>query len=121
MTYDVDGLLDTAGADTYLLTDEDLPELMNHPGLVPIVTKLGGSSMRVRSALFKVLAEAGPATEGWDPAFGARPLKRTIQQRVENQLASRILSGEFGPGDTVVVDAQGKSITFGKGGEKVSA
>ncbi|MCC6428056.1 MAG: AAA family ATPase [Phycisphaerales bacterium] len=54
------------------------------------------------------------AAEGWDPAFGARPLKRTIQQRIENPLASRMLAGEFGSGDTVLVDYQGKSFMFAK-------
>jgi ATP-dependent Clp protease ATP-binding subunit ClpB len=53
-------------------------------------------------------------TEGWDPAFGARPLKRAIQQRIENPLASRILQGEFNPGDTIRVDYQGKSFVFSK-------
>ncbi|GAB5497620.1 MAG: ATP-dependent chaperone ClpB [Phycisphaerales bacterium] len=53
--------------------------------------------------------------QGWDPAFGARPLKRTIQQRIENPLASKILAGEFGAGDSVVVDAEGQSVVFGKG------
>jgi ATP-dependent Clp protease ATP-binding subunit ClpB len=52
------------------------------------------------------------AAEGWDPAFGARPLKRTIQQRIENPLASRILAGEFGPGSAIGVDYQGKSFVF---------
>jgi ATP-dependent Clp protease ATP-binding subunit ClpB len=52
------------------------------------------------------------ASEGWDPAFGARPLKRAIQQRVENPLASRSLGGEFGPGDGVMVDYRGKSFVF---------
>jgi len=52
------------------------------------------------------------ATEGWDPAYGARPLKRAIQQRIENPLATRILNGEFGPGDQIVADYQGKSFTF---------
>ena len=41
-------------------------------------------------------------------------LKRTIQQRLENPLASRILAGEFGPGDTVHVDYRGKSFVFEK-------
>jgi ATP-dependent Clp protease ATP-binding subunit ClpB len=49
-------------------------------------------------------AAAQLASEGWDPAFGARPLKRTIQQRLENPLASRLLAGQFGPGDTIRVD-----------------
>ena len=40
--------------------------------------------------------------EGYDPAYGARPLKRTIQRRVLDPLALRVLEGEFGEGDTVV-------------------
>jgi ATP-dependent Clp protease ATP-binding subunit ClpB len=44
------------------------------------------------------------AEEGYDPHFGARPLKRTLQRRVQNPLAMRLLKGEFKPGDTVVVD-----------------
>ncbi|MEN0020352.1 MAG: AAA family ATPase [Planctomycetota bacterium] len=54
------------------------------------------------------------AEEGWDPAFGARPLKRAIQSRLENPLASRILAGELGAGDSVRVSVQGKSLTFEK-------
>jgi ATP-dependent Clp protease ATP-binding subunit ClpB len=52
------------------------------------------------------------ASEGWDPAYGARPLKRTIQHRIENPLASRILQGDFGAGDHIRVDDQGKSFVF---------
>ncbi|MCI0362443.1 MAG: AAA family ATPase, partial [Phycisphaerales bacterium] len=52
------------------------------------------------------------ANEGYDPQFGARPLKRVIQQRIENAIASRILAGEFKPGDLIVVDYEGKSFTF---------
>jgi len=59
-------------------------------------------------------AKAQLADEGWDPAFGARPLKRAIQSRIENPLATRILQGEFGPGDTIRADYQGKSFTFEK-------
>jgi len=54
------------------------------------------------------------AAEGWDPAFGARPLKRVIQQRLENPLASRILAGEFGAGDTIGVEARNKGFVFEK-------
>ncbi|MBX3387479.1 MAG: hypothetical protein KF768_12995, partial [Phycisphaeraceae bacterium] len=54
------------------------------------------------------------AEVGWDPAFGARPLKRAIQQRIENPLASRILAGEFAPGDSIRCDYKGKSFTFEK-------
>ena len=51
---------------------------------------------------------------GFDPVYGARPLKRAIQQQLENPLANRILSGEFGQGDTVVVDTDGVTLNFQK-------
>lgn len=50
--------------------------------------------------------------EGYDPAYGARPLKRTIQQRFENPIASKMLTGEFGEGDTIRVDSDGHKFTF---------
>jgi ATP-dependent Clp protease ATP-binding subunit ClpB len=43
--------------------------------------------------------------EGYDPAYGARPLKRTIQRQILDPLALRVLEGDFGEGDTVLVDA----------------
>ncbi|MCA8969203.1 MAG: AAA family ATPase, partial [Planctomycetes bacterium] len=46
------------------------------------------------------------ALEGYDPAFGARPLKRLIQRKVENELAKQLLDGEIGDGDTVRVDVE---------------
>lgn len=49
---------------------------------------------------------------GYDPAFGARPLKRVIQQNIENALAKKILAGEIQQGDTVKISASGKSFTF---------
>jgi len=61
-------------------------------------------------------AEDQLAAEGWDPAFGARPLKRTIQQRLENVLASKMLAGEFGAGDRVMVDYRGGGFVFEKAG-----
>jgi ATP-dependent Clp protease ATP-binding subunit ClpB len=54
-------------------------------------------------------------TEGYDPAYGARPLKRTLQRRVLDPLAMRVLAGEFREGDRVVVDAAGDTLTFTKG------
>jgi ATP-dependent Clp protease ATP-binding subunit ClpB len=59
-------------------------------------------------------ATAALASEGYDPQFGARPLKRVIQQRIENALAGKILAGEIGDGASVRVDYQGKSFTFTK-------
>ncbi len=52
------------------------------------------------------------AREGYDPTFGARPLKRTIQRLVQDPLALRLLEGEFKEGDTVLVDAAGDALTF---------
>ena len=51
---------------------------------------------------------------GFDPVYGARPLKRAIQQQLENPLATKILSAEFGSGDTVNVDAVGGALVFRK-------
>ena len=51
---------------------------------------------------------------GFDPVYGARPLKRAIQQQLENPLAQKILSGEFGTGDTVHVEAKGGQLVFRK-------
>jgi ATP-dependent Clp protease ATP-binding subunit ClpB len=61
------------------------------------------------------------AEEGYDPVYGARPLKRVIQQRVENPLAQRILSGEYADGDVVKVgvDSTKHDFKFGKGREVV--
>jgi ATP-dependent Clp protease ATP-binding subunit ClpB len=52
------------------------------------------------------------AEEGWDPAYGARPLKRAIQRLVENPLASALLEGSFAEGDTVRVDARDGELVF---------
>ena len=49
---------------------------------------------------------------GYDPTFGARPLKRLIQQKLENGLAGRIIAGEVTDGDHVVINAKGKTFTF---------
>jgi len=49
---------------------------------------------------------------GYDASFGARPLKRLIQQKLENALAQRILAGEIRDGDHVVIGAQGRTFTF---------
>ncbi|MBU0656055.1 MAG: ATP-dependent chaperone ClpB [Gammaproteobacteria bacterium] len=52
------------------------------------------------------------ADAGFDPVYGARPLKRAIQQQVENPLAQQILSGKFMPGDTITVDVADGKLTF---------
>jgi ATP-dependent Clp protease ATP-binding subunit ClpB len=59
-------------------------------------------------------AEELLAREGYDPVYGARPLKRTIQRLIQDPLALKILSGEFAEGDAVVADAQAGEIVFRK-------
>jgi ATP-dependent Clp protease ATP-binding subunit ClpB len=54
------------------------------------------------------------AEAGFDPVFGARPLKRAIQQRIENPLSKLILDGKFGPKDTIVATANGSELVFSK-------
>ena len=54
------------------------------------------------------------ANEGFDPSYGARPLKRLIQQEIENPLAGRILNGQFAPGDNVTIDVRHDVFTFDK-------
>ena len=66
-------------------------------------------SLELTPAAKEAVAEAG-----WDPAFGARPLKRALQRLVENPLAFRLLEGEFADGDTVLVDAQDGELVFRK-------
>jgi len=51
---------------------------------------------------------------GFDPVYGARPLKRAIQQQLENPLAREILEGRFQPGDAIAVDAEGGHLAFAK-------
>jgi len=63
----------------------------------------------VTDAAKEVLAE-----EGWDPAYGARPLKRAIQRLVENPLALRLLEGDFAEGDVVRVEADNGELVFQK-------
>ena len=54
------------------------------------------------------------AERGYDPAFGARPLKRTIQRMIENPLAVEVLAGRFGEGDTILVEPDGETLRFSK-------
>ncbi|MCK5335761.1 MAG: type VI secretion system ATPase TssH, partial [Gammaproteobacteria bacterium] len=49
---------------------------------------------------------------GFDPIYGARPLKRAVQQRLENTLAQQLLEGRFMPGDVVAVDVEGDELVF---------
>ena len=74
--------------------------------------RLAGMDIRLEVA-DSALAEIAKA--GFDPVYGARPLKRAIQASIENPLAKRILEGEFGAKDTVKIAAKGGAIQFSKG------
>ena len=52
------------------------------------------------------------AEKGFDPVYGARPLKRTIQQYIENPLSMEILQGDVKAGGTIMVDAEGDNVVF---------
>jgi ATP-dependent Clp protease ATP-binding subunit ClpB len=82
------------------------------------IVELQLQSLRARLAQRGIMLElTEPAKEvfaeaGWDPTYGARPLKRALQRLVENPLALRLLEGEFGEGDTVRVDARSGELVF---------
>ena len=66
-------------------------------------------TLEVDSAAKKLLAK-----EGYDPQFGARPLKRAVQERILNPLAMKLLEGEFKPGDRIKVTAKDDELVFAK-------
>lgn len=108
------------------------PELLNRIDETVVFHQLGKETLRgiakiVLAGLERRLADRGLSMElsdgaferlikeGYDPAYGARPLARTIQRQLENPLATKILSGEFERGDTIVVDDTGAGFGFTKG------
>jgi ATP-dependent Clp protease ATP-binding subunit ClpB len=86
------------------------------------IVELQLERLRARLAERRIMLELTEAAkelvadEGWDPAYGARPLKRALQRLVENPLALRLLEGEFAEGDTVRVDARDGELVFGRAG-----
>jgi ATP-dependent Clp protease ATP-binding subunit ClpB len=74
-----------------------------------------GLGLELTDAAKEALAEAG-----WDPAYGARPLKRSIQRLLENPLALRLLEGDFAAGDTILVDAQNGDLVFTKAASRAA-
>jgi ATP-dependent Clp protease ATP-binding subunit ClpB len=64
-------------------------------------------TLDVSEAALQKIAEAG-----YDPVYGARPLKRAIQQQIENPLSKLILAGQFGPKDEVAIDVRGNELVF---------
>jgi ATP-dependent Clp protease ATP-binding subunit ClpB len=74
-----------------------------------------GLQIELTPAAKEVVAEAG-----WDPTYGARPLKRSLQRLVENPLALRLLEGDFSEGDTILVDARDGELVFEKAAAMVA-
>jgi ATP-dependent Clp protease ATP-binding subunit ClpB len=91
------------------------------------IVELQLERLRARLAERRIVLELTDAAKetigdaGWDPAYGARPLKRAIQRLVENPLALRLLDGDFHDGDTIRVDAQNGELAFTRVGEPVLA
>jgi ATP-dependent Clp protease ATP-binding subunit ClpB len=73
-------------------------------------------SMAISPDALQLIAEAG-----FDPVYGARPLKRAIQQRLENPLSKMILQGKFGPKDVISVGANGSELVFAKAEQRNAA
>ena len=65
--------------------------------------------LMITDAALKKIAEAG-----FDPVYGARPLKRAIQQQIENPLSKAILQGDYGPKDVIAIDVNGSELSFKK-------
>jgi len=108
-----------------------LPEFLNRIDDIIIFKPLAQSQIREivdiqTQGLAKLLAEQGMelaitndakdalAAEGYDPLFGARPLKRVVQNRLQNPLATALLKGEFADGDRVHIGYSGSEFTFSK-------
>ncbi len=111
------------------LRDHFRPEFLNRIDEVIVFRPLDEAQLReivglLVAGLGRRVAEAGLtldvtdaalgllAREGYDPVYGARPLRRAIQRELENPLARHMLAGEFQPGTTVVVDAADGALTF---------
>jgi ATP-dependent Clp protease ATP-binding subunit ClpB len=112
------------------------PELLNRIDDIVIFNALGKeqikaivdiqlAEVRERLADRKIeleLADAAKellAIDGFDPVYGARPLKRAIQQRIVQPLAIQLLRGEFHDGDKIVADARGGELEFRRVDERV--
>jgi len=84
------------------------------------IAKIQLRALEARLAKIDIKLDVAPAAlavvaqAGFDPVFGARPLKRAIQQQIENPLAKEILSGNYVAGDTIEIAASGKEIGFKK-------
>jgi len=98
------------------LSREQIAEIVGHQ-LERVRERLAerGIALELTDAAKEALVEAG-----WDPAYGARPLKRAIQRMLENPLALRLLEGDVREGDAVRVDAADGELVFERAGEPVA-
>ena len=83
----------------------------------PIRTRTPTPNQVLNLAYCDAITDAGVTAlgdAGFDPAFGARPLKRAIQQHLENPIAMELVSGRFSEGDTIHVDAVDGALTIRK-------
>jgi len=84
------------------------------------IARIQIKALEARLAKLEIRVDVAPAAlaevakVGFDPVYGARPLKRAIQQAIENPLAREILAGKFGPGDTVLITAGSGGIAFAR-------
>jgi len=94
----------------HMLTKNDLSKI------VEIQLRYLSERLEARNIKLEFTDNAGKLImdEGYDPVFGARPLKRAIQQQLENPLAAQLLSGKFTDGDTIKIDADRHKFTFEK-------
>ncbi len=114
------------------------PEFINRIDDIIVFAHLSKEEIReivdlMMKDLFKRLDERGlkmevtnevkdfMATDGYNEAYGARPLRRLIQRKVEDTLAEEILTGKYHEGDTIVLDMKDGKMFFSKKGEKVEA
>jgi len=103
-------------------------EMLTPTGDTPIAAQLRSAMERYVGVHLIAFGTAAPESDharlreaGFDPLYGARPLKRAIQAEIENPLSRLILEGKFGPKDRVVVDARGSKIAFDRQPVAVSA
>jgi ATP-dependent Clp protease ATP-binding subunit ClpB len=94
----------------HMLSKEDLRKIVDIQ-LNDLAKRLNGRDIEVE---FTDSAREQIMDEGYDPVFGARPIKRTIQQQLENPLAAELLAGKFADGDTIKIDADSRKFTFEK-------
>jgi ATP-dependent Clp protease ATP-binding subunit ClpB len=101
----------------HALTDADLAAIVDLL-LADLQRRLATQDLTIE---LTPAARALIAREGHDPAFGARPLKRTIQRLVENPLAKALIEGRFKPGEAIAIDADpvGTTLVFSAGGESL--